>query len=151
MMQLSTLKNTHRKHSTPKRIGRGIGSGKGKTCGRGTKGMKARSGYKRRWGTEGGQLPVYRKIPVRGFTRGRFQDVSFTINVGLLENYYKEGDVVSLQTLRDKGILSNKESPILKVLGNGELTKKLTLEVHAVSKTAEEKLLKVKGEIRIIS
>ena len=151
MMQLSTLKNTHRKHATSKRVGRGIGSGKGKTCARGTKGMKARSGYKRRWGTEGGQLPVYRKIPVRGFSRSRFQDETFTMNVGLLEVHYQDGDVVSLQTLRDKGILSKKESPLLKVLGNGELTKKLIVEVHAVSRAAEEKLTKVKGEIRIIS
>jgi len=151
MMQLSTLKNTHRKEKPSKRVGRGIGSGKGKTCCRGTKGMKARSGYKKRWGTEGGQLPVYRKIPVRGFSRGRFQDEGFTINVGLLEVYYQDGDVVSLQTLRDKGILSQKEKPIIKILGNGELTKKLTVEVHAVSKTAEEKLQKVKGEIKILS
>src|SRR3990167_9569037 len=109
MMQLSTLKNNHRKHVTSKRVGRGIGSGKGKTCARGTKGMKARSGYKRRWGTEGGQLPVYRKIPVRGFTRGRFLDACFTINVGLLEAYYQEGEVVNLQSLRNKGVLSKKE------------------------------------------
>ncbi len=151
MMQLSMLKNTHRKQANSKRVGRGIGSGKGKTCGKGTKGMKVRSGYKRRWGAEGGQLPVYRKIPVRGFTRGRFLDESFTINVGLLETYYQEGDVVNLQSLRDKGILSKKESPIIKVLGNGELSKKLTLEVHAVSKTAEEKIANVKGEIKILS
>lgn len=151
MMQLSTLKNTHRKDPKSKRVGRGIGSGKGKTCARGTKGAKARSGYKRRWGTEGGQLPVYRKIPVRGFSRGRFQENEFSINLGLLDFHYQDGDVVNLQTLREKNILSQKENPIIKVLGGGELTKKLILEVNAVSKTVEGKIAQVKGEIRIIS
>jgi large subunit ribosomal protein L15 len=150
-MDLSRLKNTHRKHITPKRVGRGIGSGKGKTCSRGTKGMKARSGYKRRWGTEGGQLPVFRKIPVRGFTRGRFLDNEFSINLGLLDAYFKEGDVVNLDSLKQRGILSNKENPLIKVLGNGQLTKKLILEVNAVSKSVEAKIAEVKGEIRIIS
>jgi large subunit ribosomal protein L15 len=151
MIELFSLKNTHRKKVSPIRVGRGIGSGKGKTCGRGTKGMKARSGYKRRWGTEGGQLPVFRKIPVRGFSRTRFQDNEFSINLGLLDTYFNEGDVVNLQTLRDRGVLSNKENPIIKVLGNGQLTKKLILEVNAVSKTVEAKVAEVKGEIRIIS
>jgi large subunit ribosomal protein L15 len=151
MIELSTLKDTHRKHITPKRVGRGIGSGKGKTCSRGTKGAKARSGYKRRWGQEGGQYPIFRKIPVRGFSRGRFQDNEFAINLGLLETYFQAGDVVNLQALREKGILSNKENPIIKVLGNGKLTKKLILEVNAVSKSVEAKITEVKGEIRIIS
>ncbi len=151
MIELSSLKNTHRKKVTPIRIGRGIGSGKGKTCGKGTKGMKVRSGYKRRWGAEGGQLPMYRKIPVRGFSRTRFQDNEFSINLGLLETYFNNGDVVNLQTLRERGILSNKENPIIKVLGNGQLTKKLILEVNAVSKSVEAKVAEVKGEIRIIS
>lgn len=151
MIELSLLKNTHRKDSSSKRVGRGIGSGKGKTCGRGTKGMKARSGYKRRWGTEGGQLPVFRKIPVRGFSRARFQDNEFSINLGLLDVYFQDGDTVNLQTLRDRGVLSHKESPIIKVLGNGELTKKLILEVNAVSKSVAAKVAEVKGEIRIIS
>ena len=151
MMQLSTLKNTHRKEKKSKRVGRGIGSGKGKTCARGTKGMKARSGYRKRWGTEGGQLPVYRKIPVRGFSRGRFQDDWFVMNVGLLETYYHNGDTVNLKTLREKGILSQKENPMIKILGNGDLTKALTLEIHAISKSAEEKLKTAKGEIKILS
>jgi large subunit ribosomal protein L15 len=150
-MDLSGLKNTHRKHITPKRVGRGIGSGKGKTCSRGTKGMKARSGYKRRVGTEGGQLPVFRKIPVRGFTRGRFLNNEFSINLGLLDTYFNEGDVVNLDSLKQRGILSNKENPLIKVLGNGQLTKKLVLEVNAVSKSVEAKMAEVKGEIRIIS
>lgn len=151
MIGLSTLKNTHRKQSNPKRVGRGIGSGKGKTCSRGTKGAKARSGYKRRLGYEGGQYPVFRKIPIRGFSRGRFQECGFSINLGLLDIYFKEGDVVNLQTLRERGILSSKESPVIKVLGNGKLTKKLILEVHAVSKSVQEKVAESKGEIRIIS
>jgi large subunit ribosomal protein L15 len=151
MIELSSLKNTHRKDSSSKRVGRGIGSGKGKTCGRGTKGMKARSGYKRRWGTEGGQLPVFRKIPIRGFSRARFQDNEFSINLGLLDAYFQDGDTVNLQTLRERGVLSFKETPIIKVLGNGELTKKLILEVNAVSKSVPSKVAQVNGEIRIIS
>ncbi len=151
MIELSSLKNTHRKKPAIKRVGRGIGSGKGKTCGRGTKGMKARSGYKRRWGTEGGQLPVFRKIPIRGFSRARFQDNEFSINLALLDAYFQDGDTVNLQTLRERGVLSSKESPIIKVLGNGQLTKKLILEVNAVSKSVPAKVAEANGEIRIIS
>ena len=73
MLTLNTLKKTSNEKSKMKRVGRGIGTGKGKTCGRGTKGAKARSGYKRRHGNEGGQCPVFRKTPIRGFTRGAFK------------------------------------------------------------------------------
>ena len=137
--------------SGKKRVGRGIGSKKGKTCGRGTKGAKARAGYKRRWKGEGGQLPLHRKIPIRGFTRGRFLSKVLTVNVGLLEQRYEDGEVVNCASLRERGIFSQRGDLSLKVLGSGTLTKCLKIESDAVSEKAKEKILAVKGEIRTIS
>ncbi len=148
-MKLHELKNTHRTKKKSMRVGRGIGS-KGKTCGRGTKGAKARSGYKRRAGNEGGQRPVFRKIPIRGFSRAGFQKDEFSINLALVDRYFEEGDVVSHDTLKAKNLFSGKAKPRLKILGNGELTKKITFEVHAVSKTAEEKIQTAKGTLKLI-
>lgn len=148
-MKLHELKNTHRKKKKVMRVGRGIGS-KGKTCGRGVKGDKARTGYKRRTGDEGGQLPVFRKVPIRGFSRGRFLKEAFAINLSLVDKYFEDGDVVSLETLREKHFISKKRTPKLKILGNGELTKGITFEVHAASKSAEEKIEKAKGTLKLI-
>ena len=148
-MKLHELKNTHRKKKKVMRVGRGIGS-KGKTCGRGVKGDKARTGYKRRTGDEGGQLPVFRKVPIRGFSRGRFLKDAFAINLSLVEKYFDDGEVVSLETLRAKHFISKKRSPKLKILGNGELTKGITFEVHSASKSAEEKIEKAKGILKLI-
>lgn len=148
-MKLHELKNTHRKKKKVMRVGRGIGS-KGKTCGRGVKGDKARTGYKRRTGDEGGQLPVFRKIPIRGFTRGRFKKDEFAINLSIVDKYFEAGDVVSLETLKAKHFISKKRKPRLKVLGNGELSKEMTFEVQAVSKSAEEKIQKAKGTLKLI-
>ena len=131
------------------RVGRGKGS-KGKTCGRGMKGDKARTGYKRRVGNEGGQLPVFRKIPIRGFSRGRFLKDAFAINLAFIEMYFESGDVVNLESLQAKNLVKNMNKPKLKILGNGELTKEITFEVHAASKTAIEKIEKAKGTLKII-
>lgn len=150
MMDLSSLKNTHRPKKASKRVGRGVGSGKGKTCGRGEKGAKSRSGYKRRNGQEGGQRPVYKKIPIRGFSRGRFQEEQFEINVGTLEQCYESGEVVSLATLKEKNLISNKKTPILVILGEGDLKKALTCEVHRVSAGAKEKIESAKGTVKIL-
>ncbi len=147
MVTLSQLKNTHLVRPQSKRVGRGVGSGKGKTCGRGTKGDKARSGYCRRQGQEGGQLPVFRKIPIRGFTRGRFREDAFSINLKWLDKYFEEGATVNLATLREKQLISKKKAPKIKILGEGEITKTLTFEVHAVSESAKEKISKAKGQI----
>jgi large subunit ribosomal protein L15 len=148
MMKLSELKNTHRKKASVQRVGRGNGSGRGKTCGRGMKGAKARSGYKRRHGKEGGQLPMFKRIPIRGFSRGRFLEERFSINVQMLEKYFADGEHVTLETLKEKQILSKKVNPIVKVLGYGELTKRLIVEVDAVSESAREKIEQAKGTVK---
>ncbi len=141
MSTLSNLSNSSRPNKTRRRVGRGTGSTAGKTCGRGTKGAGARSGHKRRLGNEGGQVPLWRKMPTRGFTRGRFKKTIDSVNLKQIEGAYLEGELVSAQTLRDHGILSGPMRPV-KVLGDGELTKKVTIEANAYSAGAKEKLEK---------
>lgn len=149
-MNLSSLKDTTRRRKASKRIGRGVGSGKGKTCGRGTKGAKARSGYKRRYGNEGGQCPVFSKIPIRGFSRGRHKEDRFAINLELVEKYYKESEIVNRQSLIEKKFFSAHRKPKLKILGNGELKKALTFEVDKVSAKAKAKIEASKGSIKLL-
>ena len=149
MIQLHQLKNTSRKPQSKKRIGRGIGSGVGKTCGRGQKGMGARSGSKRRFGYEGGQFPLYKKLPTRGFSNVRFRKALDAINLDQIEKIYNDGEVVNLETLRQHGYITGKSNGI-KILGNGELTKKVTIEARAVSKGALEKLQKANISFTVI-
>lgn len=131
-MNLSNLKPAKgSKQSNNFRKGRGHGSGNGKTAGKGHKGQKARSGAPRP-GFEGGQMPLYRRIPKRGFTNRNSKDI-VAINVDRLEKF-NDGDVVTIEALREKGIISNPKDGV-KVLGNGELTKKLTIQVNAFSKS----------------
>ncbi len=129
------------------RKGRGPGSGNGKTAGRGHKGQNARSGGGVRPGFEGGQLPIYRRLPKRGFNN-HFSKEYAIINVGRL-NEFDDGSVINVQTLLDCGIL-NKALDGLKVLGNGELTKKLTVEAAIFSATAKEKIEAAGGKAQVI-
>lgn len=138
-MKLNELKNTHRPYKAPKRRGRGVGSKLGKTSGRGNKGAGSRSGWKARSRYEGGQLPLYRKIPERGFTRGRFLKRFDSINLGDIEILFQDGETVNLVSLREKRFIKG-SSFGLKVLGHGELTKKVTIEANAISASAKEKL-----------
>ena len=140
MMNLSQLSNTHRPARSVKRLGRGMGSKRGKTCGKGNKGDKARCGYKRRYGHEGGQMPLYKKSPTRGFANGRFKNDIFAINLGSLEKIYEDGEIVSLKTLQEKGVAPRRVEGGLKILSGGELKKKLKIEASAYSAQAEEKL-----------
>ncbi len=142
MTNLANLTNTHRPRNKIQRVGRGPGSNRGKTCNRGTKGDKARSGYKRRRPQEGGQLPLFRKLPTRGFTNGRFRRETLSINLGLIESLYKDGETVNYQTLRQKGLAPRVIPGGIKILGQGELKKKVTIEAHRFSSTAKEKLEK---------
>lgn len=119
------------------RRGRGPGSGNGKTAGKGHKGQNARSGGGVRPGFEGGQLPLYRKLPKRGF-KNRFAKVYSIINVADL-NRFNDGDKVNLEVLMEAGIV-RRELDGLKVLGNGEITKKITVEAKVFSATAKEKI-----------
>ena len=128
------------------RKGRGPGSGNGKTAGRGHKGQNARSGGGVRPGFEGGQLPIYRRLPKRGFNN-HFAKEYAIINVGRL-NEFDEGSVINVQTLLECGIL-NKALDGLKVLGNGELTKKLTVKASKFTAAAKEKIEAVGGKAEV--
>ena len=129
------------------RRGRGTGSGNGKTAGKGHKGQNARSGGGVRIGFEGGQLPLYRKHPKRGF-HNKFATVYSIVNVDAL-NVFEEGDVVNLAALMEKGII-RKANDGLKVLGNGEISKKLTVEASVFSTTAKEKIEAAGGKTEVI-
>ena len=133
-------------HNDNFRRGRGHGSGNGKTAGKGHKGQKARSGAPRP-GFEGGQLPLYRKLPKRGFYN-RFATVYSIVNVEAL-NAFEDGAVVDLEALTEKGII-RKEYDGLKVLGRGEITKKLTVKAKIFSASAKEKIEAAGGKVEVI-
>lgn len=133
-------------HNDNFRRGRGHGSGNGKTAGKGHKGQKARSGAPRP-GFEGGQMPLYRRIPKRGFTN-RNTKVIVGINVSAL-NRFEDGAVVTVENLMEAGIVKNPRDGV-KILGNGELTKKLTVKVDAFSEGAKTKIEAVGGSVEVI-
>lgn len=142
MITLSELENTHRPRKKVQRVGRGAGSKRGKTCGRGVKGYKSRAGYSRRYGHEGGQLPLYRKLPVRGFVNGKFSSDVVAVNLSRIDEIFEDGEQVNLGTLRERGLAPRRASGGLKILGGGELTKKVSIEAHHFSQSAKEKLEK---------
>lgn len=135
------------KHSDSFRKGRGHGSGNGKTAGKGHKGQKARSGATRP-GFEGGQMPLYRRIPKRGFTNRNSKDI-VGINVSALEKKFESGAVVTVEALIEAGIVKNPRDGV-KILGNGELTKKLTVKADAISEGAKAKIEAVGGTCEVI-
>ena len=143
MLTLSSLKDTTRQKSSFKRVGRGIGSGKGKTCGRGEKGAGSRSGYKTRQTYEGGQFRLFQKLPIRGFSRARFQKRLHTINLHQINQLYSDGDLVNLETLKKRGFI-NGPSYGVKVLGEGNIEKKVSIEVNFMSKSARDKCQEAK-------
>ena len=146
-MDLSNLRPADgAKQSDNFRRGRGHGSGNGKTAGKGHKGQKARSGATRP-GFEGGQMPLYRRIPKRGFTNRNTKTI-IGINVDALEVFDNDA-VVSVETLIERGIVKNPRDGV-KILGNGELTKKLTVQANAFSKNAVEKIEAVGGKAEVI-
>jgi large subunit ribosomal protein L15 len=146
-MDLSNLRPAEgSKHSDNFRKGRGHGSGNGKTAGKGHKGQKARSGAPRP-GFEGGQMPLYRRLPKRGFTN-RNSKVIVGINVDALERF-ENGTVVTVETLIESGIVKNPRDGV-KILGNGELTKKLTVKVNACSEGAKAKIEAIGGNVEVI-
>ena len=146
-MELSNLQPAEgSKHSDNFRRGRGHGSGNGKTAGKGHKGQKARSGATRP-GFEGGQMPLYTRLPKRGFKiRNTLEIVS--INVSVLEKF-ENGATVDVDALVQSGVISNPKDGV-KILGNGELTKKLTVKANAFSATAKEKIEAVGGTAEVI-
>lgn len=148
-MELHSLKDTSRHRKQSRRVGRGIGSTAGKTCGRGTKGAGSRAGWTSRAGYEGGQFRLYMKLPIRGFSNVRFAKVVRGINLNQIEEMFNDGDVVSLETLRKHGFI-NGRCDAVKVLGNGELTKKVSMKVNALSESAKEKLHRAGIEVTLI-
>jgi len=146
-LSLGTLKNTTRPRKNVKRVGRGLGSGLGKTCGRGEKGAGARSGYKRRLTYEGGQFRMFMKLPIRGFNNVRFRTEYEAINLSQIDAMFNDGEVVNAITLYERGFMKGRNK-LVKVLGNGFLTKKVTIEADAFSETAKQKLNEAKISFR---
>jgi large subunit ribosomal protein L15 len=145
-MKLHTLKpNKGAKHRT-KRLGSGESSGLGKTCGKGHKGQKSRSGGSIRPGFEGGQMPLHRRLPKRGFNNADFKTKVSVVNLAQLEKHFEDGETVNEESLRAKGLVSRK-CDVVKVLGQGALEKKLTVAVDALSASAREKIERAGGSV----
>lgn len=145
-MNLHTLKTNPGSKHRIKRLGKGESSGLGKTSGKGHKGQKARSGSGVRVGFEGGQMPIHRRLPKRGFNNKRFADKVVVVNTAHLQKFFEEGDTVNEESLRAKGLVKGAFDQI-KVLGNGDLSKKLTVSVDAISASAKVKIEAAGGTI----
>lgn len=141
---LHSLKAPANSRHRKKRVGRGQGSGWGKTAGRGGKGQKARTGNMNFGGFEGGQMPLQRRLPKYGF-KNIFRVEYVPVNLARLETLFNDGDTVDLDTLKEKGVLS-KKGQLVKILGVGELSRKLTVHAHKFSASAREAIEKVGGK-----
>lgn len=147
-MKLNNIHPAEGATTTKKRVGRGIGSGNGKTAGKGHKGQNARSGGGVRPGFEGGQLPLFRRLPKRGFSNAKFKTVYAVINLSDLEKFEKDA-VITPELLHEMGLIKNQLDGI-KVLGNGTLTKKLVVKAHKFSNTAKAKIEELGGKAEVI-
>lgn len=147
-MKLHELSPNEGSIKARKRVGRGVGSGTGKTAGRGENGQKSRSGYSRKFGFEGGQLPLYRRLPKRGFSNEMFETVFAIINVSDL-NIFEDNTVVTPEMLKETRLIT-KEYDGIKVLGKGTLEKNVTVRAHKFSKSAQEKIEAAGGKIEVI-
>jgi len=136
------------KHRTRRRIGRGTGTGRGKTCGKGHKGSLCRAGASSRSLYEGGQMPLFRRLPKRGFSNYKFATGYEVVNVLQLERF-DDGAAVGVEQLSSAGLIDGTQSKV-KILGNGELTKKLDVTAHKFSKTAEQKIVGCGGTAKVI-
>ncbi len=147
---LSRLTAPEGSQKTAKRVGRGVGSGLGKTCGKGMKGQKARTGHHgARVGFEGGQMPMQRRLPKRGF-HNPFREEAYPVNLSTLEKFFPQGGSVDLDALRGVGIIP-KSAKIVKILGTGDLKAKLAVKAHRFSKSAVEKLEAVGGSAEVLA
>lgn len=149
-MKLHTIAPAVGSTAPAKRVGRGIGSGRGKTAGRGSKGQKSRSGGGVRPGFEGGTMPLVRRVPKRGFNNARFAKAYSVVNVKTLERIFENGDVVDAKKLFEKGALSEIEEYGLKILGDGELTKNLTVRAEKFTETARKKIEAAGGKAEVL-
>jgi len=146
-VKLEEIKSPPGANKSPKRVGRGIGSGHGKTSTRGHKGQKARSGASIRRGFEGGQMPLQRRIPKRGFTN-IFKKEWSIVNVKDL-NIFDDGTLVTVAVLKQAGLIRKTDIPV-KLLGDGEVEKQLTVQVHKASQQAEDKIMARGGKVEVI-
>ena len=149
-MKLSELSPAEGSVRAPYRKGRGAGSGNGKTGGRGHKGQKARSGGTIRPGFEGGQMPLHRRLPKKGFNNTRFQDKILIVNLSQLERVFEAGATVDENTLRAAKLVQG-PCDAVKLLGNGTLTKNLNVVVDFVSASAREKVTQAGGTVTVLS
>jgi len=147
-MKLESLPKT-KELKTRKRVGHGPGSGMGKTSTHGEKGQKARSGASISAWFQGGQTPIYRRIPKRGFNNARFETKFATINLSDLDKHFKDGDVVTPEVLKERGIIKKQLSGV-KVLAGGELTHKLTVKASRFSSSAVSKIESAGGKAEVI-
>lgn len=147
-MRLDELRSAPGTKTLPKRKGRGHATGNGKTAGRGHKGQNSRAGGGVRLGFEGGQMPLYRRIPKRGFNNKRFATVYAEVNIRDLE-LFEDGQEIGVQELREKGLVK-KAFDGLVVLGSGDINKKLTVKAQKFTKTAKEKIEKAGGKAEVI-
>lgn len=147
-MGLENLKPARGSVKDKKRVGRGPGSGRGKTSGRGEKGQKSRSGFAHHAGFEGGQMPLHRRVPKRGFTNARFKKEYAEINLGRLD-VFEAGTIVTPEILVARGMIKKIRDGV-KVLGDGELTKALTVRAHKFSARAQERIGALGGKAEII-
>ena len=145
-MNLADVRAAYIPRKKRKRVGRGPGSGSGKTCGRGHKGQQSRSGGGTPVGFEGGQMPLYRRLPKRGFNNSIFRKVFAIVNVGQLEAAFEDGATVDADSIRAARLVNAKKGPI-KILGSGELTKKLTVKADQFSGSARQKIEAAGGEV----
>ena len=136
------------KHTRRRRVGRGTGTGRGKTCGRGHKGSGSRAGSTSVSLYEGGQMPLFRRLPKRGFSNYKFATRYEIVNISQLERF-NDGIAVGVEQLSNAGLIGNLKSKV-KILGNGELTKKLKVTAHKFSKTAEQKIVASGGTAKVI-
>ena len=148
MSDLSTLKPAEGSKHAKKRIGRGHGTGQGTQAGRGHKGAKSRSGFKFKRGFEGGQMPLHRRIPKRGFHNG-FRTEYAVVNLDTLTERFEDDTVVTPELLRERGVITNARRPI-KVLARGDIGKRLTVRAHKFSGRAAEKIAAAGGATEVL-
>jgi len=147
-MDLSNLKPPEGANRDRKRVGRGAGSGHGKTSGKGHKGQKARSGGNIHPRFEGGQMPIYRRLPKYGFNN-KNKDRVYAINIGKLDGRFEDGATIDVETLEERGLVTGQWDAI-KILGDGELTHAYTIQVHQFSESAKEKIESAGGSAEVI-
>ncbi|MCR4661050.1 MAG: 50S ribosomal protein L15 [Clostridia bacterium] len=149
-MKLHTMAPAEGAKTSKKRLGRGIGSGLGKTSGKGHKGQWARSGGGVRPGFEGGQMPLTRRLPKRGFKNGLFKKAYTIVNIGIINDKYEDGAVVNAEVLLKDGVISKIEEYGLKILGEGEFTKKITVQAKKFTESAVKKIESAGGKAEVI-